>query len=86
MSKRTFVHRYFQTVAGGNKVRCVERAITLTITTGGTSVTRNHLAFKHPQLYEKMLEDETSAEKYKAELVNILSNIRDVKIGLNGCF
>jgi len=59
--------------------------ITLTITTGSTSVMRNHLAFKHPQLFEKMLEDETSAKKSKAELVNILSNIRDVKIGLNGC-
>jgi len=46
---------------------------------------RNHQAFKHPQLYEKMLEDETSAKKSTAELVNIFSNIRAVKIGFNGC-
>jgi len=45
----------------------------------------NHLAFKHPQLCEKMLEDETSAKKSKAELVDFLSNVRDVKIRLNGC-
>jgi len=55
MSKRSFVHKYFQTVAGENKVRCIECAITSTITTGtgSTSVMRNHMAFKHPQLYEK---------------------------------
>jgi len=46
---------------------------------------RNHLAFKHLQVYERMLEDETSVKKSKAELVNIFSNIRAVKIGLNGC-
>ena len=57
--------------AGVNKVRCRECAITPTITTGSTSVMRNHLAFKHLQLYEKMIEDETSVKKSKAELVNI---------------
>jgi len=85
MSKRSFVHRYCQTVAGGNKVRCIECAITvitLTITAESTSVTRNHLAFKHPQLYEKVLADETSAKKSEAELVNISSNIRDIKMRL----
>jgi len=89
MSKRSFVHQYFQTVAEGNKVRCIECAITvitLTMMTESTSVTRNHLAFKHPQhLYEKVLEDETSAKKSKAELVNISSYIRDIKMRLNGC-
>jgi len=47
---------------------------------------RHEKSFKHPQLYEKMLEGETSAKKSKAQLVNILSNIRDVKTGLNICF
>jgi len=55
------------------------------ITTGSTSVIRNHLAFKHLQLYEKMFEDETNVKKSKAKLMNIFSNIRAVKIGLNGC-
>jgi len=32
-----------------------------------------------------MHEDETSAKKSKAELVNVFSNITVVKIGLIGC-
>ena len=47
---------------------------------------RNRLTFKHPQSYEKMLEGGTIVKQSKAELVNIFSNIRAVKIGLNGCF
>ena len=85
VSKRSFVHRYFQTVAAGNKVRCSECAIMETITTGITSIMKTHLAFEHPQLYEKILKDGTSVKQPKVEQVNIFSKIRAVKLGLNGC-
>jgi len=40
---------------------------------------KTHLAFEHPQLYEKILKDGTSVKQPKVEQVNIFSKIRAVK-------